>query len=95
MRGLYAGLTPNLLAQMPNWAIYFTVYESSKHTLSKVFESRLTVDATSAAIAGSCAQIGMNPLWLIKTRFMVSPTKNYIINVVILVDSSSPNWKEM
>lgn len=72
MRGLYRGLTPTLVALLPNWAVYFTAYERLKTAIgSRVapqWSSSAAVHMAAAAGAGAATMLITNPLWVIKTR---------------------------
>ncbi|KAJ6891095.1 hypothetical protein NC651_024566 [Populus alba x Populus x berolinensis] len=70
-KGLYRGLSPTIMALLPNWAVYFTVYEQLKGILSNEDgDSPLSVGANmvAAAGAGAATSIATNPLWVVKTR---------------------------
>ncbi|KAJ4974053.1 hypothetical protein NE237_007227 [Protea cynaroides] len=72
VRGMYRGLSPTILALLPNWAVYFTIYEHLKGLLhSHVDQNKqLTLGANVAAAsgAGAATAIMTNPLWVVKTR---------------------------
>ncbi|CAG8797622.1 42165_t:CDS:2, partial [Gigaspora margarita] len=57
IRGLYRGLGPTLYGYLPTWAIYFSAYDYFKSVLGER--------------SGATSTIVTNPLWVIKTRFMV------------------------
>ncbi|KAK9804591.1 hypothetical protein WJX73_004462 [Symbiochloris irregularis] len=74
--GLYRGLTPTLFALLPNWAVYFTVYERLKISLGKRTRGENSthhwhpsaVHMMAAAGAGVATMTITNPLWVVKTR---------------------------
>ncbi|XP_050203306.1 nicotinamide adenine dinucleotide transporter 1, chloroplastic [Mercurialis annua] len=70
LRGMYRGLGPTVLALLPNWAVYFTIYDQFKSFLSSNGENHLSLGATviAASGAGAATTIFTNPLWVVKTR---------------------------
>ncbi|OAY61873.1 nicotinamide adenine dinucleotide transporter 1, chloroplastic isoform X2 [Manihot esculenta] len=70
LRGMYRGLGPTVLALLPNWAVYFTIYEQLKCFLSSNDENHLSIGANviAASGAGAATTIFTNPLWVVKTR---------------------------
>ncbi|KAJ4916641.1 Nicotinamide adenine dinucleotide transporter 2 [Raphanus sativus] len=72
VRGMYRGLSPTIIALLPNWAVYFSVYGKLKDVLQSS-DGTLSVGANmvAAAGAGAATSITTNPLWVVKTRLMV------------------------
>ncbi|XXG79183.1 hypothetical protein AAC387_Pa09g0310 [Persea americana] len=72
VRGMYRGLSPTVLALLPNWAVYFTIYDQLKCLLSSDESNhQLSIGANmiAASGAGAATTIATNPLWVVKTRF--------------------------
>lgn len=75
LRGFYRGLGPTIGGYLPTWGIYFTVYDFIKDRLRRVPLAVAHPDIShvvAAMTAGSTGTILTNPLWVVKTRFMVS-----------------------
>ncbi|XP_043719648.1 nicotinamide adenine dinucleotide transporter 1, chloroplastic-like isoform X1 [Telopea speciosissima] len=72
LRGMYRGLSPSVLALLPNWAVYFTMYEQLKsllYTDEGCHQLSIGANMVAAAGAGAATTIATNPLWVVKTRF--------------------------
>lgn len=71
IRAAYRGLTPTILALLPNWAVYFTTYDFLKRKLVKKFGPTAPVALLhlgAATGAGAATVVVTNPLWVVKTR---------------------------
>lgn len=82
LRGMYRGLSPTVLALLPNWAVYFTIYAQLKNFLGSDDESRqLSVGANmlAASGAGAATTIATNPLWVVKTRLQTQGMKSGVL----------------
>ncbi|KAL8139161.1 hypothetical protein V2J09_005162 [Rumex salicifolius] len=78
LRGMYRGLSPTVLALLPNWAVYFTIYDQLKCLLSSDVENQqlsLGANMMAAACAGGATTIATNPLWVVKTRLQTQGIK--------------------
>ncbi|CAN8313287.1 unnamed protein product [Cochlearia groenlandica] len=69
-RGMYRGLSPTIIALLPNWAVYFSVYGKLKDVLQSNGELSIGANMVAAAGAGAATSIATNPLWVVKTRLM-------------------------
>eukprot|EP00262_Sarcandra_glabra_P008169 TRINITY_DN2143_c0_g1_i1.p1 TRINITY_DN2143_c0_g1~~TRINITY_DN2143_c0_g1_i1.p1 ORF type:complete len:316 (+),score=42.46 TRINITY_DN2143_c0_g1_i1:334-1281(+) len=82
IRGMYRGLSPTVLALLPNWAVYFTMYEQLKSLLySDDGNHQLSIGANmiAAAGAGAATTIATNPLWVVKTRFQTQGMRGGVV----------------
>jgi len=73
-KGLYQGLSPNLIGNTVSWGIYFWIYSMKKDQYSKKNNGeRLskTQHMIASSQAGLITQVSTTPIWLIKTRMCV------------------------
>lgn len=82
-RGLYRGLSPTILALLPNWAVYFTVYDEFKRLLHQQQDAKQEIsigaNILAAAGAGAATSIVTNPLWVVKTRLQTQGMRPEVV----------------
>ncbi|VVA91050.1 unnamed protein product [Arabis nemorensis] len=73
LRGMYRGLSPTIIALLPNWAL--------KDVLQSNNDGKLSVGANIVAsgIAGVSTTIVTNPLWVIRTRLMTQGMRTDVV----------------
>nr|XP_043611292.1 nicotinamide adenine dinucleotide transporter 1, chloroplastic [Erigeron canadensis] len=80
VRGMYRGLSPTIIALLPNWAVYFTIYEQLKNLLASDGHGlSFGANMLAASGAGAATTIVTNPLWVVKTRLQTQGMRTGII----------------
>ncbi|KAL8531038.1 hypothetical protein ACS0TY_007885 [Phlomoides rotata] len=82
LRGMYRGLSPTVLALLPNWAVYFTIYDQLKSFLGADdvnHQLPLGANMVAASGAGAATTIVTNPLWVVKTRLQTQGMRSGMV----------------
>ncbi|KAF8094046.1 hypothetical protein N665_0371s0028 [Sinapis alba] len=95
VRGMYRGLSPTIIALLPNWAVYFSVYGKLKDLLQST-DGKLSIGANmvAAAGAGASTSLATNPLWVIKTRLMTQRMRPEVVPYKSILSAFSRICKE-
>ncbi|XP_030471814.1 nicotinamide adenine dinucleotide transporter 1, chloroplastic-like [Syzygium oleosum] len=86
LKGLYRGLSPTILALLPNWAVYFTVYERLRGLVHSHVDNGNQVSTGANMIAavgaGAATAITTNPLWVVVTRLQTQGMRPEVVPYV-------------
>ncbi|XP_048591988.1 nicotinamide adenine dinucleotide transporter 2, mitochondrial [Brassica napus] len=95
VRGMYRGLSPTIIALLPNWAVYFSVYGKLKDLLQSS-DGKLSIGANmvAAAGAGASTSIATNPLWVVKTRLMTQGMRPDVVPYKSMLSAFSRIFRE-
>ncbi|KAI8847661.1 mitochondrial carrier domain-containing protein [Chytridium lagenaria] len=88
IRGLYSGLSPTIIAYLPDRALWFTVYHGCQDRLATFKEGRYVNTTTGHVLATIVASISSTvlttPIWVVRTRLMIpKQTSEYHYTSVI------------
>ncbi|XP_054775779.1 nicotinamide adenine dinucleotide transporter 1, chloroplastic-like isoform X2 [Prosopis cineraria] len=81
-RGMYRGLSPTILALLPTWAVYFSVYGQLKGLILSrdgCIQLSTVGNMVAAAGAGAATAISTNPLWVVKTRLQTQGMRSDVV----------------
>jgi solute carrier family 25 protein 33/36 len=73
IRGLFRGLTPNLVAIVPARSLYFMTYSSTKQWLAHHGWSKdsILTHSAGAVMSGIVTSTAINPIWVVKVRIQL------------------------
>jgi len=78
LRGLYAGMSPNLVGAGSAWGLYFLFYNTAKFQLQDGVVSK-QLPASSSILAASFSGVltltCTNPVWVVKTRLCLQSSQ--------------------
>ena len=70
-RGLYGGLTPNIVGNTASWGVYMLAYNRSKDRLAERGFSGSSLYITAATVAGALTTMLLHPVFMVKTRLQL------------------------
>ncbi|CAA2975524.1 nicotinamide adenine dinucleotide transporter 1, chloroplastic-like [Olea europaea subsp. europaea] len=77
--GMYRGLSPTMLALLPNWAVYFTISEQLKSFLVVNHQPPIGANMITTSGAGAATTVTTNLLWDVKTRLQTQGTRSWLV----------------
>jgi solute carrier family 25 folate transporter 32 len=68
LRGFYKGISAALVGMPIGWAIFFSVYNTSKSTLEDRLVNPTAASMIASVSAAATNNIVLHPVWLARTR---------------------------
>ena len=74
VRGLYRGVTPNVVTAGSSWGSYFLFYQTTKSRMQQensLYQLSTGEHLVAASVAGLMTLIFTNPITVVKTRYSI------------------------